>query len=235
MIKKLLFAGALTASLAVLALVAEPVSADYYDCYGNIKSGDPAPSECHYYITPQRSATSDRDRAGIVTDSGSTSSTSDRDRANIVTPTGSGTSSSYSPSTDRTRADIVTEIGRNYSDLEDARNRADAVILNDSEDEMDYYSKPYEVRNARKYCIRDYCYIMYDYCYDLTHCEQKVQKMPRDNYDDGKNWRDMFDNYLKDHYHRDRERNCNQYGRYPGRCVYRGFHFGGFQNGYWYY
>ncbi len=223
MVKKLLLAGSLTTALAVLALVAQPVSADYYDCNGNIRSGDPRPSECHYYITPPSNA--DRTRADVVTNSSSTSSyDSDRTRAGVVT--NSSSTSSYDSS--RTRANVVTEIGRNYSDLEEARNRDDAVIVNDP----DNYSKKYEVRNARKYCMRDYCYIVYDYCYDLTHCEEKVYKMPREDYGDRDDWRDMFGDY----YNRSRnEDNCDQdrYGR--SRCVYRGFHFGGFHNGYWYY
>lgn len=222
MIKKLLLAGALTASLAILALAAQPVSADYYDCNGNIRSGDPRPSECHYFLSPTRSSSSDRTRANIVTDSSSTSS-SDRTRADVVTNTGSSSS--------RTRVNVITPIGRNYSDLEEARNGADTIIVNDP----DNYSKKYEVRNARKYCMRDYCYIVYDYCYDLTHCEQKTQRIPRENYEYENNWRDKLEDYLNDYFQRNPYGQCDPYRRDRGKCIYRGFHFGGFHNGYWYY
>ncbi len=207
MIKKLLFAGTLTVALATLTMVAETVSADYYDCNGNLKSGDPSPSECHYFLSPTRTS--------------STSTSSDRNRAGIVTST-----TTTSTTVERNRANIVTEIGRNYSELEDARNAEDAIIVNDPDD----YSKEYEKRNARKYCVRDYCYIIYDYCYDLTHCEQKVDKIPRDEYES--NWQDAFEDYWNNYFRRPQYENCRPQ---TGRCVYRGFYFGGFHNGYWYY
>jgi len=189
MTKKLLFAGFLTMTLATLALIAEPVSADYYDCNGNLKSGDPSPSECHYFLTHQRTTSS---------------------------------------SIGRNKVNIVTKIGKNYSDLEEARNSEDAIIV----DDPDTYSKEYEVRNARKYCIRDYCYIVYDYCYDLTHCEQKVDRIPRDEYENSDDWKNMFEDYLNDYFKRNPNGNC---GPQTGKCVYRGFYFGGSHNGYWYY
>jgi len=242
MIKKLLLAGTITGALATLALIAQPVSANYYDCNGNLHTGNPRPSECHYFLTPARSSSSNRNRAGVITntesnsasdrsranivkesESSSTSSSSNRSRAGVVTNTGS---TSYK-STGRSRAGIVTEIGRNYSDLEESRNRENAIIVNDP----DNYSKKYEVRNARKYCTRNYCYIVYDYCYDLTHCERKVQKEARKDYQQEDNWMDMFEDY----YNRYKNNHCDhdQYGR--SRCIYRGFHFGGYHNGYWYY
>jgi hypothetical protein len=238
MIKKLFFAGTLTVSLTILALVAQPVSADYYDCNGVLQSGDPAPSECHYFLSPQRSSTSERNRAGIVTDTGrSTSNTesdrsreSDRTRANIIEDNYKTTrpTNNYN---DRNRVSITSEIGRNYRDTEESRNRPDAIIERDP----DNYSKKYEVRNARKYCVRDYCYIIYDYCYDLTHCEEKVYKIPREKGNREDDWRDMLEDYLDTYFDRYRPEKCNPYG-YPSRkCVYRGFYFGGFHNGYWHY
>lgn len=215
MTKKLIFAGTLTVALATLVMIAETVSADYYDCNGNLKAGDPSPSECHYFLAPQRTTSSN--------------TSYDRKRAEIVTSTGSSSTSSTTTSTSttgRSRANIITEIGRNYSELEEARNAEDAIIVNDPED----YSKKYEKRNARKYCVRDYCYIVYDYCYDLTHCEQKVDKIPRDEY--GTNWQDIFEDYWNDYFRRPPYENCRPQ---TGRCVYRGFYFGGFHNGYWYY
>lgn len=234
MLKKLLFAGILTTGLATLALVAQPVSADYYDCNGNIRSGDPRPSECHYYLVPSQTTTttdSSRNRADIITDTSSTSSSSydsDRTRADVVTEIGSSSTSSVYE-TDRNRADIITEIGRDYYDYERPSTDSNAILADDPDD----YSKEYEVRNARKYCMRDYCYIIYDYCYDLTHCEEKVYKMPREQYQYGDNWRDMLEDYLNDYFGRNRYDDCDRY--YRGRCIYRGFYFGGFHNGYWYY
>lgn len=249
MIKKLVFAGMLTASLAVLALVAQPVSADYYDCNGVLQHGDPAPSECHYFLSPQRSSTSDRnrvditdsrdtssrrDRAGIVTDANRTDSNDDnrdRNRVNITSDTYGTTTTTTNDHNNRNRVSITREISRNYSDLEEARNHPDAIIEHDP----DNYSKEYEVRNARKYCIRDYCYIIYDYCYDLTHCEEKVYKMPREEGRHEDDWRDMLEEYLDNYFDRYRPERCNPYG-YPSRnCIYRGFYFGGFHNGYWHY
>ncbi|MBD3156308.1 hypothetical protein GF369_00615 [Candidatus Peregrinibacteria bacterium] len=249
MTKKLLFAGVLTTSLAILALVAQPVSADYYDCNGVLKQGDPAPSECHYFLSPQRSSTSDRnrvditdsrdtsssrDRAGIVTDATSSTSTVDdygRNRINITTDAYNTATSTTNNYNDRKRVSITREITRNYSDLEEARNRPDAIIEHDP----DNYSKKYEVRNARKYCIRNYCYIIYDYCYDLTHCEEKVYKMPREEGQYEDNWRDKLEDYLDSYFDRYRPERCNPYGYSSRNCIYRGFYFGGFHNGYWHY
>lgn len=238
MLKKLLFAGALTASLAVLALVAEPVSADYYDCNGNLRTGDPRPSECHYYLTPtpSSSSTSDtsdsgRTRVDVTDDSNrtTTTTTTDSDRTRVDVTSDIGRDYSYPTyTTDRTRVDVTEETGRNYTDDELNGNYSEGIV----ETDPDNYSKKYEIRNARKYCMRDYCYIIYDYCYDLTHCEEKVYKMPREEYNYGNDWRDMFEDYYdryRDRYYRD---DCD---RYSSRCVYRGFYFGGFHNGYWYY
>ena len=246
MIKKLFFAGALTIALATLALAAEPASADYYVCNGNLRSGDPAPSECHYYLAPQRTnavtqdrarnranvvnsttSNSSRHRANIVNSSTSSNSSSGRRRANVVNNSGYSRTTPDTNFNNRKRVNIITEIGRNYSDLKHYRdqNANNGIIVNDP----DNYSKKYEVRNARKYCIREYCYIIYDYCYDLSHCEQKIQKVHNDEYND--NWRDFFEDYLDGYINRHRE--CNNYG--TGRCIYRGFYFGGFHNGYWHY
>ncbi len=250
MIKKLFFAGMLTASLTILALVAKPVSADYYDCNGVLRSGDPAPSECHYFLSPQRSSNSGRERvnvtdsyetsssrsrAGIVTDTGRTSDTNinnDRNRVNVTDNAyGKTSTTTTNNKSNRNRVSIISETGRDYNELEEARNRTDAIIEHDPNN----YSKKYEVRNARKYCIRDYCYIIYDYCYDLTHCEEKVYKIPREQGRDKDDWRDMLEEYLDKYFDRHRPERCNPYG-YPSHdCIYRGFYFGGFHNGYWHY
>ncbi|MCD6109252.1 hypothetical protein J7J83_00630 [bacterium] len=257
MTKKLIFAGALTTGLTILTLLAQTASADYYDCNGNVRSGNPRPSECHYYLTPSRSrnhvintssdsstmnhrsrnhvinTSSDsstmnhRSRNHVINTSSDSSNTTHRERNHVVTD---NSRNHVVTNSNRHRENIITGIGRNYSNIEKARNSRNAIIENDPGN----YSKKYEVRNARKYCVRDYCYIVYDYCYDLSHCEEKVQRVPRDDYWHWNDWRNNLNKYLDEYLNKAGQEDCNRYDPNQDRCIYRGFHFGGYHNGYWY-
>jgi len=228
MTKKLIIAGALTLGLSVITLMAEPANANYYDCNEKLQAGTPHPSECHYYLAPPQRTSSTPTRQRRRTESSGVTPSSRRRNHVVVDSTPSSRHRAHvATDSSRHRVNVITKIGRNYSDLEEARNRNDAIVVNDPNN----YSKKYEVKNARRYCIRDYCYIVYDYCYDLSHCEEKVQRVPRSNYES--DWRTQLQDYLDEYFKRRPQQPCNPYGQNPGKCIYRGFHFGGYHNGYW--
>lgn len=235
---KKLVLSVLAAGLLMPVLTA---SADYYDCNWQIHEGDPAPSECHMFIKPD-----DMNSTNTLEPSGSSGRTSDND-VNTLTPSGSSgrtsendvnvlTPSGSSGRTYDNDANILTPSG-SASDL-----RGETYPENNYPvtDEDDYYKKYYK-KNVRDYCVRDVCYVLYDYCYDEIHCEAKKDVVPRNEYDP------QYDAYDPD-YTRNRNNTWNYwinyyvnnyfYGmpmcdsRYQ-RCVYRGYHFGGYHNGYW--
>jgi len=245
---KKLVLSVLAAGLMMPVLTA---SADYYDCNWQVHSGDPAPSECHMFVTPE-----DR-TANTLSPSGSSGRTSDDDNnVHNLTPSGSSGRTSddnsdtgvhnLSPSgtSGRTSVDNTeTDTDVNYltpsGSASDFRGENDNSDNYPATDENDSY-KDYYKKNVRDYCVRDVCYVLYDWCYDEIHCEAKKDVVARDEYDP------QYDPY-DPNYSRNRNNTWNYWINYyinnyygmPAcdsryqKCVYRGYHFGGYHNGYW--
>jgi hypothetical protein len=96
-----------------------------------------------------------------------------------------------------------------------------------------------EIRNSRKYCVRDYCYIIYEICYSNGYCEKKAEKVDRndmndDNHDNNYYWGNQLNNYVYNYFYNNyyfgRNDNCDSGTR---NCVYRGSHYGRYTNRYW--
>lgn len=98
-----------------------------------------------------------------------------------------------------------------------------------------------EIRNSRKYCVRDYCYIIYEICYSNGYCEKKAERIGRDQMDQNDNdhgnnyyWGNQLNNYVYNYfyynYYYGRNDDCDYRNR---NCVYRGSHYGRYTNRYW--
>lgn len=92
-----------------------------------------------------------------------------------------------------------------------------------------------DIRKVRKYCVREYCYIIYEICDSSGHCEEEAKRVKQDELDWDNNedcercsdWRDRLSyntyNYFYNNY------NNYNYNNY----VYRGTHYGRYYNRYW--
>jgi len=117
------------------------------------------------------------------------------------------------------------------------------VLPEPEEEEVDEV----DIKNSRKYCVRDYCYLIYEVCYSNGYCEQKAERIDRDDYYDydydrgdnyrGNHWQDSLNNYVYNYF----QYNFYNYGNrghddcdYRDRdCVYRGTYYGRYHNRYW--
>ena len=184
MLKKLLYLAVPIAALTIIGV--QSVSADYYDCEGNIRPGSPGPSECHYFTRPPAETHVNNEPS--------------------ITPRCEG------------------------KDCYDYKYRPDLPN-----------NEP-EIRNTRKYCVRDYCYFIYEICYSNGYCEQKAERIETDEYDEDHSqnryyWKDSLNNYVYNHfyfnfYNKDDHRH-DYCGYYDRNCVYRGAHYGRYHNRYW--
>lgn len=265
MLKKLLISGLSLSALAILALGAQTASADYYDCYGGLHSGDPRPGECYLLPRPSEQQDDSNGYNDLVPDQPSDDGNGDYGY-NTLAPSGYYYDDSSTDSYPSDQSDYgynVLEPSGYYYDDGSYDNGYDDSYNDDSGSDNEWYNpdappyyKKYEVRNARKYCVRDYCYILYDYCYDSTHCEEKTRRVPREHYEEvieeeeeerppslpdiyepSRNTWNYWVNYYINNYFYGYPYGTNrpECDHRHERCVYRGFHFGGFHNGYWYY
>lgn len=231
MLKKLLLSGAVTGLIAVAAIAAPSACANYYDCNGNMHYGTPEYGECHYLVTPpSRSQSRERTPNTLVpSERQSEPETNRRDSVKVLEPQPRDTS---------------------YRET----SRDSVNVLEPQRREEQKSEGRYEIRNARKYCVRDYCYYVYDYCDELGNCVKKQKRYENPNYnpyendetdshedsydrgntyDYSKTWNYWVNQYINNYYYQhSKPEYC-----YPGsgRCIYRGFHFGGYHNGYWYW
>lgn len=235
MLKKLLIAGAVLGGITLLALSAPFASADYYDCSGQFHYGDPGPSTCHYFIRPNERTRVPNDRNVLEPNEREPREPSVQPREPEINVLEPQPRDPYRPDVDQ---------DRDVNVLVPQRREPSRTPSTTDRDEPRY-----EIRNTRRYCVRDLCYIVYDYCDDLGHCTEKVKTYDNPNYHEdihedidhghghtdkySRTWNYWINNYVYNYFYGNRNRdNC-----YPdrGRCIYRGFHFGGFHNGYWYY
>lgn len=281
MLKKILFASTIVATIAITLTTGPLASADYYDCSGNLRPGEPGPSECHYFIQPAQRKPNRQRKPNIlnptkrkpnvlnpnerepnvlnpnernpntVTPTRRNPERTSQDKVNVLTPQARETVNVLKPnprepvnvSRPQARETLNTSSKNNLNVLEPARQRTE---------------KTYKIRNTRKYCVKNYCYFIYDYCDSSGNCIRKQKKYENPNYnpyeyetaensnanpgnnqDEQKNaynnniLNNLVNNYINNHYYQYRSNNyCNSYMK---DCVYRGFHFGGYHNGYWRY
>lgn len=227
MLKKLLFLTLPIAAIAVLTM--QTASADYYDCYGNVRPGSPGPSECHYFTDPPAA-----------------------NQPQNVTP-----NQPYEPSI--TITPICSGNNCNNRPQEIQPTISPSIIITPLCNERNCDPQPQEIvpepvdssayiRNTRKYCVRDYCYFIFEICYSDGHCEEKSERVRRDEYEHREvepvctDWRDCLNNYTYNYYYNYYYNNYyynNDYNddcRYRERnCVYRGTHYGRYHNGYWHF
>ena len=219
-------------------------SARYYDCNWQIHEGDPPPSECYMFVSPD-----DARSTNTLSTSGSSGRTSDNSTNTLSTSGSSGrtldnstnnlSTSGTSGRTSNNNVNVLTPSG-SASDLRAESTKDDNAPATDPND----FYKEYYKKNVRDYCVRDVCYVLYDYCYDETHCEAKKDVENRNEYDpqyDPTNpdySRNRYNtwNYWINYYVNNYTNNyyigmpaCDS--RYQ-KCVYRGYHFGGYHNGY---
>ena len=216
----------------ISAAVLMPVltaSADYIGCDGEYYYGEPQFGECWRMDDPQN-YNPDHDNGNTVNDleaSGNSGRTMD-DTDNSSDPW------------DNEVNDL--ESSGSASDWREQSNKDD---LAPETEEGDVYKETH-VENLRDYCTSDTCWVIYDECYDSQHCLPKKESYPRSEYDPnydkegnnysrnrGNTWNYWINYYLNNYYITN-----NYYGmpacnsRYQ-KCVYRGYHFGGYHNGYW--
>jgi len=117
-------------------------------------------------------------------------------------------------------------------------------ILQDDSDDDDNEG---HVENTRKYCVRDYCYFIFEICYDNGYCEEKAERVDRDEYENYErpererctSWGECLNNYTYNYVYNTYNNyyNYNNHDddcRYTSRgCVYRGAHYGRYSNRYW--
>jgi hypothetical protein len=154
-------------------------SARYYDCNWQIHEGNPPPSECHMFVSPD-----DVKSTNTLSTSGSSGRTSDNSVNNLSSSESSGRTSdnstnnlSSSGSSGRTSDNDVNVLSPtgSASDLRGETERDDNAPATDPED----FYKEYYKKNVRDYCVRDVCYVLYDWCYDEIHCEPKKDVVDR--------------------------------------------------------
>lgn len=210
----------LTLPIAALAVISiQTASADYYDCQGNVRPGTPGPSQCHWFTDPPSA-----DQPQDVTPDSSPSIT--------ITPICSGNNCGNRPQ-EITPAPYVPYAPYEPQPQEIVPEPVDSSV---------------HIRNTRKYCVRNYCYFIFEICYSDGHCEERSERVERDEYEDQNNyehrevepvcrdWRGCLNNYTYNYFYDRYYRPYNNDCRYRNRnCIYRGIHFGGYHNGYWHY
>ena len=101
-----------------------------------------------------------------------------------------------------------------------------------------------DIRKVRKYCVREYCYIIYEICDSSGHCTEEAKRVPREDFYDYErpqnDWRESLNNYTYNYiynnyntfnfYNSDYFNDCRFYTR---GCVYRGTYYGRYHNRYW--
>lgn len=246
--KKALFLGTIVSTLAIIAVYSPMVSADYYDCSGKYHYGNPGPSECHYLVNPPKRTerAESKPRKPNTLEPGQRHNEplrSGRDSLNVL------------QAEPRLKTDKrVTDRDRNLLKPQ-SRQKYD---LQEKE-------KRYEIRNSRKYCVKDYCYYVYDYCDNYGNCVKKKRKYKNPDYNPGNDYNNHYDGqdkqetenessysrgntynnnsrswnyrvnkYIYNYYYKkiSQPEYCNNHS---GRCIYRGFRFGGHHNGYWHW
>lgn len=106
----------------------------------------------------------------------------------------------------------------------------------------------FDIRNVRKYCVREYCYLIYEVCRSNGQCKEYSKRVPREDYEDYNNntnndyddWRERLNNYTYNYiynryniynfYNSDRFNDCKFY---ENGCAYRGTYYGRYHNRYW--
>jgi len=217
---------ALSVLIAAITMPVLTAHADYLDCENRYHYGYPQQGECYYLMDPT-------DRGGSTNNN------------NDDVTTGSADDYFGNDNSGYNNDDVTTGSADDYfgnSTLDDNTGSA-----TDSDDK---YSDTY-IKNYRDYCAGDYCWAIYDECYDDIHCWEKKDRIPRDEYDPEYNPDDNVkdDNNGNDYdYTRNRGNTWNYWYNYvvnnyymgsPScdsryeNCVYRGYHFGSYHNGYW--
>lgn len=205
MLKKLLLFGLPVAAIAIL--FTQIASADYYDCQGNIRPGYPNASQCRGLKTPPAPIND------VQTQPNSSFS---------LTPTCNGVPCDipqYRPertTNPQTSINEAEELNPNNQDVPQSVNEPDK-------------SEGF-IKNIRKYCIRNYCYIIYEYCIN-GYCKETSKRILQDeldnNYSIQNNWNDRLNNYFYNNYYE----GCRD--DYRGKCIYRGTHYGRYHDNYW--
>lgn len=261
--KKAIFLGTIVSTLAVIAVYSPIASADYYDCSGKYHYGSPGPSECHYLVNPpKRTERSERKpRKPNTLEPGQRYNDplrSDRENLNILKRR--PRLESDIRVTDR-GSNILKPQSRHKYDLQKKERQRNVLVPQKREKEKE---KRYEIRNSRKYCVKDYCYYVYDYCDNYGNCVKKKRKYKNPNYNpdndynnhydeqdkqetenetsysrgniykNNKTWNYRVNKYIYNYYY-NKIRQPEYCNNHSGRCIYRGFHFGGYHNGYWHW
>lgn len=207
MLKRLLYLAIPVAALTIIGV--QSVSADYYDCEGNIRPGSPGPSECHYLTQPP----TNRD---VETEPSVRPRCEGRECYNY----------NYRPNLPDYNYNLILP-----------EDEPEEIVPEDNEP---------EIRNTRKYCVRDYCYFIYEICYSNGYCEQKAERIEKNEYEDFEPdydenhshnryyWKDSLNNYVYNYfYYNFYDRDDDDCGYYNRGCVYRGAHYGRYHNRYW--
>lgn len=88
------------------------------------------------------------------------------------------------------------------------------------------------IRKVRKYCVRDYCYIIYEICEENGRCVEEAKRVKKENYEkkyekkhDWRDWtrQNTYKYFYKNYY----------YPKQDFDYVYRGTHYGRYYNRYW--
>jgi len=187
MLKKLLFLSLPIAALVLLSF--QIANADYYDCQGIRREGQPGPSECRNLRTVEE-----------------TQSQYDVPREY-----------DYPPRLTRMCGNVPCDQYQPYEP-----ERIDPEPPTERYEEDDLY-----IRKVRKYCVRNYCYIIYEVCDSAGHCEEEAKRYKKDK-KDWDDWRDWFKKETYDYYYRH-----YYYPKYRYDFVYRGSHYGRYHNRYW--
>lgn len=221
MFKKLLLIGMPLAAIVIIS--AQTASADYYDCYGNIQPGSPGNSECHYYTDTPNHPHGQTQTPGYVE----------------MTPTCGGVPCDLSQTRYPDPEPDYQELIPDYDEVPPSLAEPDF-----GDDYFDNHNADTYIKNVRKYCVRDWCYILYELCYEYNdYCVDKGERVPRDEYegrydrepDYYRNWRDRLNNYTynyfyNNYYYNNYYDDCGYNNRY---CVYRGINYGRYHNRYW--
>lgn len=91
-----------------------------------------------------------------------------------------------------------------------------------------------DIRKLRKYCVRNYCYVIYEICEENGRCVEESKRIKKDDYEEYEQsikktkWRDWTRQktyqYFYDNY---------SYTKRNYDYVYRGTRFGGYNDRYW--
>ncbi len=173
MIKKILLLSLPIAALAFLSF--QVASADYYDCEGIIREGNPGPSECRQLRKPP--------------------------------------SSEDHQEYDR-RPSLTRECDyRGCIEVEQYHHNDEADL---------------SIRKVRKYCVRDYCYIIYEICEENGQCVEEAKRVKREEYEKKPDWQDWTRQNTYNYFYQN-----NYYTKINFDSVYRGTHYGRYYNRYW--